>query len=167
MTDFRALCAELVDAYAWCIDEYMTAPAEKDALTQRARAALAQPEPEGPTRAYLRQVFDDQSGYINDEQVMWWSDFQAAARAVLARWGNHPGFPDSSGNLKAELTGSAADGEVAALATAEMVRQLRTKAATEKANRCHYSAKLLTRAADLLARWGRPTPQPFTIEEMP
>lgn len=24
---------------------------------------------------------------INDEQVMWWSDFQSAARVVLARWG--------------------------------------------------------------------------------
>jgi hypothetical protein len=50
MTDFRSLCAELEEAYAWCIDEYMTAPAEKDALIQRARAALAQPEPEGPTQ---------------------------------------------------------------------------------------------------------------------
>jgi hypothetical protein len=49
MTDFRALCAELVDAYEWCIEEYMTAPAEEDTLIQRARAALAQPEPQGPT----------------------------------------------------------------------------------------------------------------------
>jgi hypothetical protein len=47
-----------------------------------------QPEPEGPSKAELRQIFDDQSGFINDEQVMWWSDFQPAARAVLARWGN-------------------------------------------------------------------------------
>jgi hypothetical protein len=54
----------------------------------RARAALAEPAPEGPSKAELRQIFDDQSGFINDEQVMWWSDFQPAARAVLARWGN-------------------------------------------------------------------------------
>jgi hypothetical protein len=52
------------------------------------RFSLAQPEPEGPSKAELRQIFDDQSGFINDEQVMWWSDFQPAARAVLARWGN-------------------------------------------------------------------------------
>jgi hypothetical protein len=32
--------------------------------------ALAQPEPEGPSKAELRQIFDDQSGFINDEQVM-------------------------------------------------------------------------------------------------
>ncbi len=45
MTDtYRALCAELADAYTWCIEEYMTAPAEEDTLIQRARAALAEPE---------------------------------------------------------------------------------------------------------------------------
>ena len=42
-TDYRALCAELEEAYAWCIEEYMTAPAEEDTLIQRARAVLAQP----------------------------------------------------------------------------------------------------------------------------
>jgi hypothetical protein len=45
MTDFRTLCAELVDAYAWCVDNYMTASADRDSLVQRARAALALPEP--------------------------------------------------------------------------------------------------------------------------
>ena len=50
MTDqFRAMCAELAEAYAWCIEEYMTAPAEEDALIQRARALLDQPVAEGPT----------------------------------------------------------------------------------------------------------------------
>lgn len=38
-TDYRALCAELEEAYAWCIEAYMTAPAEEDTLIQRARAA--------------------------------------------------------------------------------------------------------------------------------
>ena len=46
--DYKALCAELEDAYTWCIEEYMTAPAEEDTLIQRARAALAQPEPVAP-----------------------------------------------------------------------------------------------------------------------
>ena len=50
-----------------------------------------------------------------------------------------------------------ADGEVEELVAGELVRQLRTKAATEKANRCHYSAALLTRAANLLSG---PAPQP-------
>jgi hypothetical protein len=47
---------------------------------------MAVPEQVGPTASELRQIFDDQSGYIDDDQVMWYSDFAAAARAVLARW---------------------------------------------------------------------------------
>ena len=42
--DYKALCAELLDAYAYLIDRYMTAPSNKDALVYRARAVLAQPE---------------------------------------------------------------------------------------------------------------------------
>jgi hypothetical protein len=45
--DYRDLCAELVEAYVWCIEEYMTAPAEEDTLIQRARALLDQPVAEG------------------------------------------------------------------------------------------------------------------------
>jgi hypothetical protein len=48
MTDlYRAMCAELAEAYAWCIEEYMTAPAEEDNLIQRARALLDQPRAGG------------------------------------------------------------------------------------------------------------------------
>ena len=49
-----------------------------------------------------------------------------------------------------------------ALVTDELVRQLRTKAATEKSNRCHYSAILLNRAADILERQH---PQPVPVSE--
>ena len=45
------------------------------------------------------------------------------------------------------------------LAVGELVSRLRTKAATEKRNACHYSAILLTRAADLLERLGTPQPE--------
>jgi hypothetical protein len=45
--DFQELCAQLLEAYEWCIDEYMTAPASEDTLVQRARAALAQSTSEG------------------------------------------------------------------------------------------------------------------------
>lgn len=47
----------------------------------------------GPTKAELKQFFDDQSGFINDEQVMWWSDFHSAARAVLTRYGHQRPTP--------------------------------------------------------------------------
>ena len=46
--DYKALCAELVDAYAYLIDRYMTAPSNKDALVYRARTVLNQPEPVAP-----------------------------------------------------------------------------------------------------------------------
>lgn len=84
-TDFRALCAELVDAIdsSISVQRIFSSP-----LMQRTRAALAEPEPEQPTKAELKQLFDDHSGYINDEQVMWWGDFHAAGRAILARWGS-------------------------------------------------------------------------------
>jgi hypothetical protein len=56
----------------------------------------------------------------------------------------------------------AADDEVA-----ELVWQLRTKSATEKANRRHYSAKLLTRAADLLeCRYPQPIPVSERLPEL-
>lgn len=84
-TDFRALCAELTEQlhqYAEVFPEH-----NMDALVKRARTALAEPKAEEPSKAELRQVFDDQSGFIDDNQVMWWGDFQSAARAVLERWG--------------------------------------------------------------------------------
>jgi hypothetical protein len=90
MTNYRQLCSELVDAYAWCVDNYMSANSHDDSLVQRARAALAEPEPAGPTDEELDELLTeiDQSG----EPESW----RAYARAVLARWGNHPGSPDSS-----------------------------------------------------------------------
>ena len=87
MTDFRALCAELVEALEY--EGHMPTDGTWEGnLVKTACDALAQPEPERPTAKELRQIFDDQSGYIGDEQVMWCGDFVAAARAVLARWGN-------------------------------------------------------------------------------
>jgi hypothetical protein len=56
--DYRALCDELKDAYAWCLEECMRVPAEEDTLIQRARAALAQPEPEVPVSERLPKVIE-------------------------------------------------------------------------------------------------------------
>jgi hypothetical protein len=74
MTDFRALCAELVDALA-----------EQDRcwmLINDARAALAQPEPVAPTDEELITMWATTS-YIDQPE-----GGLAFARAVLARWGN-------------------------------------------------------------------------------
>ena len=59
-----------------------------------------------------------------------------------------------------------AKGEAAELVVDELTRHLLTKAATEKANHCHYSATLLTRAADLLQRLSSPQPVPVS-ERLP
>jgi hypothetical protein len=87
MTDYKRLCAELVDAIDSGIptDRMHLSP-----LMLRVRDALAEPEPEEPTDEALDELFTeiDQSG----EPESW----RAYARAVLARWGNHPGSPDSS-----------------------------------------------------------------------
>ena len=79
--DYKALCAELVDD----IEEWMVGtdhrPMSSVELVDRARAALAQPEPVAPTGEELDELFTeiDQSG----EALSW----RPYARAVLARWG--------------------------------------------------------------------------------
>lgn len=93
MTNYKQLCAELLSALENEGYAHWTTPPHEDELCLRARAALAEPGPEGPTDEELDELFTeiDQSG----ESESW----RAYARAVLARWGNHPGFPDSSSQL--------------------------------------------------------------------
>ena len=90
--DYRALCAELVDAYAWCIDEYMTAPSEEDALICKARAHLTAPEAVEVTDQELLRLAAQAFGYeMKDGGIGGGeSEFLAFARAILARWGAHP-----------------------------------------------------------------------------
>jgi hypothetical protein len=82
MTDFRALCAELLDEL-----DFQSSHHSAVDLKARARAALAQPEPQMPTDEELYDLFD----WLKDE---WQSNNEREfplpvfARAVLARWGN-------------------------------------------------------------------------------
>jgi hypothetical protein len=84
MTDFRALCAELLDAYAYLIDRYMTAPSNKDALVYRARAALAQPEPAELTDEEVKEEWYRLPGESLQDVVAFARTVIAADRA---RWG--------------------------------------------------------------------------------
>jgi len=92
MTDFRALCAELVKLLE-VSEEWSGCSTQPQALT-RARAALAE-QPVAPTDEELEELF-----YANDnlskhceagtdwsEPLMMRYEFPAVARAVLARWG--------------------------------------------------------------------------------
>lgn len=78
MTDFRALCAELLQELcchyrSWELKEKYCS----DAMT-RAQAALAQPEPQGPTDEELVELFNENDwNYISPET------FLDIARSVL------------------------------------------------------------------------------------
>jgi thiamine biosynthesis lipoprotein ApbE len=75
-TDFRALCAEL-------LDEVVARPFIPDSeLISRARAALAEPEPEGPTVMEIIELADEiEAAELGQVDLV---------RAALARWGHQP-----------------------------------------------------------------------------
>jgi hypothetical protein len=78
MTDFRELCAELVtELEKWC-GTYSSAE-DSQSVINRARAALAEPEPEEPTVMEIIELADEieESGLGQVDLV----------RAALARWG--------------------------------------------------------------------------------
>ena len=80
MTDFRALCVELTD----CLEKADWPHRYKVVFqqwTDIAHAALAEPEPDGPTRRQLIMLADDM-------EMASVGDAAEYARAVLARWGN-------------------------------------------------------------------------------
>jgi hypothetical protein len=88
-TDFRALCAELLGEL-----EHATHDDYQQALKDRARAALAEPQPELPTDEELIQLAIDTRLYrfqatAGDpiQYEMTEPQVHAFARAVLARWG--------------------------------------------------------------------------------
>ena len=90
MTDeFRVLCAELVELCTPVdsIPQLAERLQKLNALADRARALLAQPEPEGPSDDELDELFTeiDQSG----EALSW----RLYARAVLDRWGRLAAAP--------------------------------------------------------------------------
>ena len=90
MTDFRELCAELVtELEKWCGTYSSTE--DSQSVINRARAALAEPEPEGPTLDDIYELCEEHEfiladGFSEEESIhaLW-----EIARAVLARWGNN------------------------------------------------------------------------------
>jgi len=85
MTDtFRALCAELVELDQAEPGDYANWRQSWNAAIARARAALAQPEPQGPTDEELLRIYRVATPCYQVEEYKRELDF---ARAVLARWG--------------------------------------------------------------------------------
>lgn len=110
--DYKRLCNELLSYLYQC----NWPDGERFyALVERARAALAEPELEGPTDEEIMELMPQQmrddlaaaaralSGFDPDN-IKAASVFRIIlnrhsvdhARATLARWGNHPVSPDSS-----------------------------------------------------------------------
>jgi hypothetical protein len=77
MTDFRELCQELVDDLEMSDWPYKLKEVFRADIA-RARAALAQPEPQGPTDEELWDLYQDLGSYFSPTEF---------ARTVLARWG--------------------------------------------------------------------------------
>jgi len=104
MTDFRALCARMADELDHYRQLLMDDRRATHALAAEARAALAQPEPQGPSELELEAIelklWDKHrtKGYMGEE-FMYDNDFSAALdeyRDLLAR-------PEPQGPTDAEL----------------------------------------------------------------
>jgi hypothetical protein len=79
-TDFRALCAELLAALENEGYAHWTVTPDEDELCTRAHAALAQPEPEGPTVMEIIELANEiEAAELGQVDLV---------RAALARWGN-------------------------------------------------------------------------------
>ena len=102
-TDFRALCAELVDqlsAYDECNDVVEVSQhwnyTDCNELLHSARTALATPPPEPPTYEELQEWVNATLGAdVGDPQEFGWGrhcftkkQFARAIRAALERWGH-------------------------------------------------------------------------------
>ena len=84
MTNYKQLCAELLDEL-----QFLTDWSEAEELKERARAALAEPEPEGPTVMEIIALADE----IEAEEL---GQVDLVLRA-LARWGRPAVEPETNG----------------------------------------------------------------------
>ena len=87
MTDFRVLLEDLVEEV---IDANQYMPPGVQSAIERARAALAEPQPEGPSgdEIYKLALEGDFLVDVGDGFTCMVQDEIEFARAVLARWGN-------------------------------------------------------------------------------
>jgi hypothetical protein len=81
MTDFRALCARMADELDHYRQLLMDDRRATHALAAEARAALAQPEPQGPSDEELRELRRFHQWPIGEFLLF------TISRAALARWG--------------------------------------------------------------------------------
>lgn len=150
MTDFRALCAELLGALENEGHAHWPGGPDGDPLIEQARAALtAEPVVEGPTDEELLATLNKataefpprhpEAEALNAVEYALELELRKA-RAAISRYGHQPAPPD--------------EGEVA-----ELARLLRLDAHLERGDGMPQAAARFDRAADLLEQ-RHPTPVP-------
>lgn len=117
-------------------------------LMEANSAALAEPEPEGPTPSdeELRDLWSWSSG---QDQGPWPTQYHCFARAVLARWGR----PAPQATVKDCLTDQSTDTQVA-----QLVRMLGDLAAEAELADQTRDVFVLDRAINMLKRLSLPQP---------
>jgi len=146
MTDFRGLCAELLEKYdlEWRARE-------------RIKTALAQPEPQGPTDAELHQLWQNLYAFHDGPTS---GDVAEISRTALQRWGNLATKPDGPavphGREPASVTHQPTDKELHRLMHSFVL-------GGESPEYFSFDHCGFARAA--LARWGRPAIEPVPVAE--
>jgi len=136
MTDFRALCARMADELDHYRQLLMDDRRETHALAAEARAALAQPEPQGPSKRELFGLLMQAGGVTQCVSVEWLEPF---ADAILARWGTPAIEPEPEGPTESDVT------------------ELFYRHMGEGSQIGFENA-----IAEALSRWGRPAIEPLT-----
>ena len=85
-TNFRVLCEELLQELCCCYKPWELKEGSYSDAMKRANAALAQPEPHGPTDEELEKLADDYMAMDGATGVMCLGHLDFA-RAALTRWG--------------------------------------------------------------------------------
>ena len=70
LTDYKQLCAELADTLDFWLQNSNLTDSEARELVQEARAALAQPEPEGPTLDEIDDLCAEHSFHYEDDESL-------------------------------------------------------------------------------------------------
>ena len=144
MTDFRALCAELVDELEdWIAYGDDGDCADAHAVVDRARAALAQPEPQSSAMAWCRS-----------------DDFNDAAKKKQSFSGWREQHPDCDLALCVFPVTAQPKPQGP---TDEELESFLVDVACQNGNMYHAEPMTLARA--VLARWGRPTIEPVPVGE--
>lgn len=157
MKDLRTLCDEAIQLW--------DADCEMDGVISEMRAALAQPEPEGPPEdEELLEIAAKALGYksIPSDEICTASagKLLAYGRAVLARWGRPAIEPE-------ELTDEALDATARAAEIQYMKEFGGLSASTPDGIHAQLQAQRLAGLRAVAARFGRPAIEPVPVSERP